>query len=160
MPKAAVETPRNAFRIGFLIHDVSRMRRTLADQALRPLGITRAQWWVLANLSRRKGEWTQTELASLLDVGKVTLGGLIDRLEVGGHVKRNPLPNDRRAKIVVMTDHGRKTLEAMQAIAGSLNDVILKDISYERVLETEEVLHQMKVNLREALANSPEKDAK
>ena len=29
------------FRIGFLVHDVSRMRRTLFDQAMKPLGITR-----------------------------------------------------------------------------------------------------------------------
>ena len=40
------------FRIGFLVHDVSRMRRTLFDQAMKPLGITRSQWWVLSELSR------------------------------------------------------------------------------------------------------------
>jgi len=69
------------FRIGFLIHDVSRLRRTVVDKALRPLGITRSQWWVLANLARDDGTaMTQTELARVMDVGKVTLGGLIDRL--------------------------------------------------------------------------------
>lgn len=31
------------FRIGFLVHDVSRMRRTLFDQEMKPLGITRSQ---------------------------------------------------------------------------------------------------------------------
>lgn len=48
------------FRIGFLVHDVSRMRRTLFDQEMKPLGITRSQWWVLAQLSRSlgtEGEW-------------------------------------------------------------------------------------------------------
>ena len=43
------------FRIGFLIHDVSRLRRTVVDKALRPIGVTRSQWWVLANLSRHNG---------------------------------------------------------------------------------------------------------
>ena len=42
------------------------MRRTWYDQAVKPLGITRSQWWVLANLSRRQGGLTQTELAELL----------------------------------------------------------------------------------------------
>ena len=30
-------------RFGFLIHDVSRLRRTIADKTLRPYGITRSQ---------------------------------------------------------------------------------------------------------------------
>jgi len=77
MPKT--ERP---FRVGFLIHDVSRLRRTVVDKALRPLGVTRSQWWVLANLSRHNGGgMMQTELSKVMDVGKVTLGGLIDRLE-------------------------------------------------------------------------------
>ena len=74
-------------RIGFLVHDVSRMRRTLFDQSVKPLGITRAQWWALANLSRHETEgMIQSDLARLLEVGKVTVGGLIDRLEGSGHV--------------------------------------------------------------------------
>ena len=67
------------FRLGSLIHDVSRLRRTVVDKALRPLGVTRSQWWVLSSLSRSHGEgMMQTELSKAMDVGKVTLGGLID----------------------------------------------------------------------------------
>lgn len=63
-------------RIGFLVHDVSRMRRTLFDQAMKPLGITRSQWWVLSQLSRHtRTGMLQTDLARDLDVGKVTVGG-------------------------------------------------------------------------------------
>src|SRR3546814_16780565 len=67
-------------RFGFLIHDVSRLRRVVVDRALKPLGITRSQWWVLAFLSRRDG-MTQTALASDLDLTKVAIGGLLDRME-------------------------------------------------------------------------------
>ena len=105
------------FRIGFLIHDVSRLRRTIVDKALRPMGVTRSQWWVLANLSRHNGQgMMQTELAKVMDVGKVTLGGLIDRLEAGGLVKRQPDPTDRRAKRVVMTPKGTKLLAEIQRL--------------------------------------------
>lgn len=73
---------KTPFRAGFLIHDVSRLRRTVFDQRLKPLGITRSQWWVLSNLDRSKDDgFSQIELARLLDIGKVTLGGLISRLE-------------------------------------------------------------------------------
>src|ERR1700760_152246 len=42
-------------RLGYLIHDVSRLRRMMFDRALAPLGITRSQWWVLAFISRKDG---------------------------------------------------------------------------------------------------------
>ena len=76
-----VDLPEWDLRLGYLIHDVSRLRRMMFDRALAPLGITRSQWWVLAFISRKDG-LPQTQLANELDVGKVGVGALIDRLEV------------------------------------------------------------------------------
>ena len=136
------------FRIGFLIHDVSRLRRTVVDKALRPMGVTRSQWWVLANLSRHNGQgMMQTELAKVMDVGKVTLGGLIDRLEAGGLVKRQPDPTDRRAKRVVMTPKGTKLLADIQSIATKVNDQILNGIGRNDISRAETVLYKMKQQL-------------
>ena len=92
-------------RFGFLIHDVSRLRRIVVDRALKPLGVTRSQWWVLAFLSRRDG-MTQTALAADLDLTKVAVGGLLDRMEAAGHVERRADPNDGRARRVFLTKAG------------------------------------------------------
>ena len=54
-------------RLGFLIHDVSRLRRSAFDRCLKPLNVTRSQWWVLAYLSREDG-MTQSQLAEELDL--------------------------------------------------------------------------------------------
>jgi DNA-binding MarR family transcriptional regulator len=136
------------FRIGFLIHDVSRLRRTVVDKALRPIGVTRSQWWVLANLSRHDGAgMMQTELAKVMDVGKVTLGGLIDRLESGGLVKREADPQDRRAKRVVMTPRGSKLLSEIQVIAKVVNGQIMSGISKTDIMRTEALLYKMKQQL-------------
>jgi DNA-binding MarR family transcriptional regulator len=136
------------FRIGFLIHDVSRLRRTVVDKALKPLGVTRSQWWVLANLSRHNGEgMMQTELAKVMDVGKVTLGGLIDRLEVSGYVERQPDPADRRAKRVVMTAKGTKLLSQILKIAKRVNGEIMGGIVPGDIVRAETVLHKMKQRL-------------
>ena len=142
--------PRNErpLRLGFLIHDVSRLRRTVVDKALRPLGVTRSQWWVLANLSRHNGGgMMQTELSKLMDVGKVTLGGLIDRLEASGYVERQPEPGDRRAKRVVMTPKGIKLLGRIQKIGTVVNAEIMTGISPNDILRAERVLHKMKQRL-------------
>ena len=136
------------FRIGFLIHDVSRLRRTVVDNALRPMGVTRSQWWVLANLSRHNGKgMMQTELAKVMDVGKVTLGGLIDRLEASGLVKRQADPSDRRAKRVVMTPKGIKLLADIQEIATEVNARIMNGILRNDIARAETVLYKMKQQL-------------
>jgi MarR family transcriptional regulator for hemolysin len=142
--------PRNErpFRLGFLIHDVSRLRRTVVDKALRPLGVTRSQWWVLANLSRHNGGgMMQTELSKVMDVGKVTLGGLIDRLEASGYVQRQPEPGDRRAKRVVMTPKGIKLLGQIQKVGKVVNAQIMTGISAADILRAENLLHKMKQQL-------------
>jgi MarR family transcriptional regulator for hemolysin len=143
-----VAKDEHPFRIGFLIHDVSRLRRTIMDKALRPIGVTRSQWWVLANLSRHNGDgMMQTELAKVMDVGKVTLGGLIDRLETSGLLKRVADPTDRRAKRVVMTPRGTKLLADMQGIAAQVNSMIMNGISRGDIARTETVLYKMKQQL-------------
>ena len=136
------------FRIGFLIHDVSRLRRTVVDKALKPMGVTRSQWWVLANLSRHDGGgMMQTELAKVMDVGKVTLGSLIDRLEATGLVKRLADPKDRRAKRVVTTPKGVKLLADIQVIAKVVNARIMNGIVKGDITTTENVLSKMKQQL-------------
>jgi DNA-binding MarR family transcriptional regulator len=143
------------FRIGFLVHDVSRMRRTVFDQAIKPLGVTRAQWWALANLSRHESEgMIQSDLARLLDVGKVTIGGLIDRLEASGHVERRPDREDRRIKRIYITDKGYDVIEKMTSVGRDLNRIILKGISLDQIHQAEEVMAAMKANLRECLGGS------
>ena len=140
----------NQFRLGFLVHDVSRLRRTVIDKALKPLGITRSQWWVLSNLSRNSShEMMQTELAKVLDIGKVALGGLLDRLEASGYIERRADPVDRRAKRIVMTRTGEEVLQKMQERGRKLNDETLIGISADEVEIAEDILHRMKKRLME-----------
>jgi MarR family transcriptional regulator, transcriptional regulator for hemolysin len=143
-----VAKQKHPFRLGFLIHDVSRLRRTALDKALRPLGITRSQWWVLGNLSRHNGTgMRQIELSKVMDIGKVTLGGLIDRLEASGYVERQPEPGDRRANRVVMTPKGIGLLAQIKKVTKGVNARIMSGIAAEEVLCAEDVLHRMKERL-------------
>src|SRR5437879_1816879 len=126
-------------RLGFLIHDVSRLRRTLFDRWLSPLGITRPQRWVLVFLSRND-VIQQTELASELDVGKVALGALIDRLEESGFVKRAADQKDRRVKRVVLTKQSRALIETIRERNSKFNQRILNGIPRENIDVTTETL--------------------
>jgi DNA-binding MarR family transcriptional regulator len=156
-PKKPVQIGPNEFRIGFHVHDASRMRRTLFDHEMKPLGITRSQWWALAQLSRSEGRdgeegMLQTDLARILDVGKVTIGGLIDRLEAAGFVRRRPDKTDRRAKRIKITKQGHEVLDQMVIVGRRLNLQILAGISERDVKTAERVLSKMKANIRDILA--------
>jgi MarR family transcriptional regulator, transcriptional regulator for hemolysin len=139
---------RHPFRLGFLVHDVSRLRRTIIDKTLKPMGITRSQWWVLSNLARHDNlEMKQTELANILDIGKVALGGLLDRLEASGYIERRADAVDRRAKRVVMTPLGKQVLRKMTARGKKLNDTMSCDLTNEEIALAEDILSRMKSRL-------------
>jgi len=80
-----------------LLHDVARIMRTRFDQRARARGMTRAQWVILARLSRQPG-LSQNEMAAICEVEPITVGRLIDRLEARGFVERRADPDDRRIR--------------------------------------------------------------
>ena len=89
-------------KLGFLFHDVARFRSIVFDDFMQAFDLTRAQWWTLANLYYHDG-LTQRDLAERLEIGAVTVSGLIDRLEAQGWVERRDDPADRRVKRVWLT---------------------------------------------------------
>ena len=136
------------FTTGFLVHDVSRIRKKVVDKAVAPMGITRSQFWVLVNIARYGQDGiAQTELARLMSVGKVSLGGLIDRMEANGILERLPDPIDRRAKKVLMTQKGEELLHRLQDVALDINKQIMKGITKEQNKALDGLLHTMKHNL-------------
>ena len=149
-------------RLGFLVHDVSRLRRSIVDRALKPLGVTRSQWWVLAFLSRADG-MSQVALAEELDLGKVALGGLIDRLEKTGLVSRRPDDDDRRVKRVFITKKSHALISEIRNSVSETEKIIIDEINDADLRATVRALRKMKENLLAMLAESgeesPESDA-
>jgi MarR family transcriptional regulator, transcriptional regulator for hemolysin len=120
------------------------------DRIGRNLGTSRSQWWVLAFLSRDDGS-PQTNLADELDVGKVALGGLVDRLEEAGMVQRRPDPIDRRVKRVFLTKEGRRLVSQNKELDKSVNETTLSGVSEADFEVTMRTLEKMKSNLLTAL---------
>lgn len=81
--------------IPFLLHDVARQIRYAFDARARSVGVTRPQYRVLLYLARHDGP-SQSEIADALDVERITLGRMIDRMEEARLVERRADPGDRR----------------------------------------------------------------
>lgn len=95
---------------GFLLHDIARLVRKRYEQRARPLGLTRAQWQVLAHLQRHEGI-NQSGLAELLEIEPITIARLLDRMEEAGLVERRADPADRRARRLFLTERAAPMLE-------------------------------------------------
>lgn len=142
-------------RFGFLIHDVSRLRRVVVDRALKPLGITRSQWWVLAFLSRRDG-MTQTALAGDLDLTKVAIGGLLDRMETAGFVERRADASDGRARRVYLTRAGSKMVITIRENVEQIELQILDHVSEDALNQAAATLLTIKETLLELAGSEAE----
>ncbi|MFD1789569.1 MarR family winged helix-turn-helix transcriptional regulator [Sphingomonas floccifaciens] len=136
-----------AVRFGFLIHDVSRLRRIVIDRALKPVGITRSQWWVLSFLGRRDG-MTQTALATDLDLTKVAIGGLLDRMETAGFVERRADQRDGRIRRVYLTPAGNRFLATIRVNIEHAEQEILADVSEADLETTARTMRTIKKTLR------------
>ena len=82
--------------LALVMHDVSRLLRRRVDKAAQTLGLTSAQWRVLAFVSRCEGS-NQASMADHMDMEPITLSRHLDRMEAGGVLERRPDPNARRA---------------------------------------------------------------
>lgn len=113
---------------GFLLHDVSRLMRTVFDRRGRDLGLTRSQWWVLTMLYAKEGV-TQSELADFMDLEKPTLGRLLDRMQEKHWIERRPDSLDRRVNRLYLTEKVQEIMRALRKTAADVRKDALGDLS-------------------------------
>ena len=142
---------------GFLIHDVARLLRVAYDRRMKPLGLTRSQWWVINHLFFHPGI-SQTNLAKLLDIGRATLGRLLDRLEAKQWIYRQPDDKDSRIKRVYLSDTVRPTLQTMRHEAKRTVDGALSSLSEKEQSQLFSMLYRMKTELSLANEGQSEKE--
>lgn len=132
--------------LGFLLHDGARLLRRDFEQRARDLGLTRAQWSVLAHLSRCEGI-NQAGLADILDVAPITLGRTLDRMQKGGWIERRPVAGDRRARSLHLTDKARPALQRVFALGAQSRERALQGFTAAERDLLAEMLIRVRVNL-------------
>jgi MarR family transcriptional regulator, organic hydroperoxide resistance regulator len=90
--------------------------------------ITRVQWLILRHVNRY-GERTIGELADRLDVRSSTMSQMIDRLELAGLVYRVQDERDARARLVRLTDEGRRVIEHLRNVRMELLSQLFQQLS-------------------------------
>lgn len=130
-----------------LLHVTAHDWRTALDRRLRPLGLSRATWMVLAFVRKLNGP-SQTVLAEQLGLEGPSVVRLIDRLEREQLVERRGA-KDRRVKTVHLTPKGEDLSAEIWRVAGYLRKELMRDIPIEEVERSMELLSRLHQRLEQ-----------
>ena len=95
----------------FAVRSAARHISQFYDQFLAPVGLRTTQFSILSKLKRR-GPLTISALAKVMVMDRTTLGRNVLPLERDGLIRIEPMPSNRRAKDLRLTDAGEKRLQA------------------------------------------------
>src|SRR5215207_1050644 len=123
------QSPDRPDDLGWLLSNVSHALTTELTAALEDLSVTPRAYCVLG--TAMQGEYTQTALAQAIGLDKTTMVVTIDALEKAGLVERRMSSTDRRARVIAVTEAGRRKVAEGEAIVARAQARVLGDLPEE-----------------------------
>jgi DNA-binding MarR family transcriptional regulator len=127
----AMSRPTERPTPGYLLWRLTTKLRAAVDRELAPLGLTHAQYTLLASLygfSRGGARPSQRELADWTGLEPIFVSKLARALEQAGLIERTGHPADLRAVQLRLTDHGAAAAERAIAIVLALQEELTAPI--------------------------------
>ncbi|MGM9974399.1 MAG: MarR family winged helix-turn-helix transcriptional regulator [Clostridiaceae bacterium] len=132
-------------RIGRLIAVLYRKNQMFLSQALKPYGITTAEYPLLITLNYSDGV-TQEEIAGRISMDKSAVARAIQTLESKELIIKNKDLKDQRSNRIYLTTKGREVIKPIDKTLDELNDLLMKDIDIDKREEIHLLLAQMVEN--------------
>lgn len=129
----------------FLLLDITRILRLEFERKVQKaaLGITPSEARTLANIARF-GPLNQNKLSDLTGFGAMSAARVLKNLEAAGLVSRSADPNDRRAKIVQVTQKAAPLLTALKDVGEEVDAVTRGDMSLEDWTSLQSMLQKVR----------------
>ncbi len=135
----------------YLSYRVRRLYMLISQRlndALKPYGVARSQWQVLARVSAA-GTLSQKDLQHSMQVESATLTGIIDVLAAKGWVERLESPEDKRCRVLRLTPAGDKLMASIADPYELVETSMLGDIPGRDRTQARRVLESMIRNLED-----------
>lgn len=133
-------------QLGWDINETAHAMRKAFDRRASELGITRAQWRVLAHLDHRPGQ-RQVDLAERLDIEPITLCRIVDKLEEAGLVERRRDPSDRRAWQPFLRDKAAPLVVKLNTLAETFTTDVFGNLDPQELEQTRNLLARIRENV-------------
>ena len=118
---------------------------------IKEMGLTRSQWMVLYWLYS-DGVQSQTELAEKLSIAKQPLGKIIDKLEQEGWLVRKKNPDDKRQKLVSVTNKIQPFIKPLSEVVDGIDKLALISLPPNDQTILMDTLLQIRAHLKSDLA--------
>jgi DNA-binding MarR family transcriptional regulator len=128
---------------GYLIWRLSMRWRAAVDRAVTPLGLTHAQYSMLASLyglSRGGRQPSQRELADFTGLDPIYVSKLARALERSGFVTRATHTADPRAMQLALTERGTEVVRDAIGVVHALQDRLTEPLGGSRGSGTRELV--------------------
>ncbi|MFI9366232.1 MarR family winged helix-turn-helix transcriptional regulator [Kitasatospora sp. NPDC053057] len=146
---------------GFLVWRLSMKWRVAVDRAVAPLGLTHAQYALMASLygMARSGQRpSQRQLADHTGLEALYVSKLSRTLEAAGLVARTRNPDDPRAMQLSLTGQGREVTRRAITVVQGLLDQLLEPLGGQDGPRAREFTRQLATLLDPPLDPHPEND--
>ncbi len=131
-------------RISILIKRASLGFDKLSNQLLSPYDLTGSQFKILMVLYMSPaGSVRQTDIEARFSMTNPTVTGLVQKLEAKDLVNRMPHPEDRRSKVLVLTERAIQMKEELMALADNLERQMTASLTEEEYDQLASLLVRM-----------------
>ncbi|MFJ8042041.1 MarR family winged helix-turn-helix transcriptional regulator [Kitasatospora sp. NPDC096147] len=143
---------------GYLVWRLSTKWRTAVDRAVAPLGLTHAQYSLLASLhgmARTGQQPSQRQLADHTGLEALYVSKLARALEGAGLLGRSRDPADPRAMRLALTEQGRDVTGRAIGVVQELLEQLLEPLGGQGSARTREFTRELALLLDAPLAPHP-----
>lgn len=129
----------------FLLAKSHQFTFGLMKSSVEQFGLTPPQFATLAFLWKKDG-LNQQDLGNLMNVDRSTIGGIVERLEKLGLVKREEDPADRRSHVVYTTPEGDSIREEILHGLGEVKKAVSERLTPEEQERLRALLNKLRTN--------------
>ena len=147
-PAAAHVAPAHPDYLSYRVRRLYLLMSQRIDDALKPHGLARTQWQVLARV-QRAGTLSQKDLQRVLQIESATLTGVVDVLAAKGWLERLECPGDKRLRMLRVTEAGAALLASSVDPYVALESSMLRGVSEQERVRIERDLEKMIRNLED-----------
>jgi DNA-binding MarR family transcriptional regulator len=147
-----IETYQPRKGIGYLINRVRSEMLTAIDRALDsderlgPMGLSSAQFIVIAQLATADTAKSASDLCKGISYDAGAMTRMLDRLESKGLIQRSRCSNDRRLVHLELTEAGRAVFPRMREISMTVANRFLRGFTRAEARQLEGLLERMLQN--------------
>jgi DNA-binding MarR family transcriptional regulator len=129
--------------VGFLLTKSHQRICAIFKEEFDRYDLTPQQFGLLGFLWQQDNQ-SQAELSARSQIDRTTMGGLIDRLEKEGLVRRHPHPEDRRAYRICLTPKGQSLADELCPLAERVQAKFVERITPEELATLRTILEKLR----------------